>query len=101
MNIAKGKKKKEELQNGEMSVKRYLEMSCQEETGGAERKCLTQPVLKRDPQKRNLGLTMVVVHNSCSYSFPATVLAHVLPSQLIKTQNKITSGKVDGETRGF
>lgn len=91
MNIAKGKKKKEELQNGEMSVKRYLEMSCQEETGGAERKCLTQPVLKSRSPKKEFGS-----HYGCSPQF----LLLLLPCHSSGPHVAITAGK-DTEQNHF
>lgn len=99
MNIANGKKN-EELQKWKMSVKRHLEMICQEETGGTEQKYHSTNAKKLIPKKGIWVSLTGVIHNSRSHSFPAIVLTYMVPPQLIRTLNKITPGKVGGSTCG-
>lgn len=101
MNIANGKRN--ELQKwGDVSTKTSWNDLLRRNWRGRKNITHSTNAKKLIPKKGIWVSLTVVVHNSCSCScsFPAIVLTHMLPPQLIRTLNKITPDKVGGRTCG-
>lgn len=84
---------------GRWQKKYYLEMYFEQVTGGAEENIIYLNNAKKPAaQKRNLGMTELSTI-LVSTLFPATVLAHILPSQLMRILINITPGNIDMGSR--